>query len=705
MRYNDLRKIRARYLERHLAYSMTYWEDFNYKILTNIMYLYRAGRGSNDSYNDVIIMADTETSKKGPGVHENHVVAWTISIRAYGRNLVTLWGRVPSDLVECMDRMTRTMAGDITYIYFHNLSYDWVFLRRFFFQKWGNPVKQLNTKPHYPIFVSFANKVTLRDSLILAQRSLEKWAKDLDVEHKKASGKWDYEKLRGQREDFSKDELEYIEHDTLAGVECIDTTMKALKKKVYSIPYTATGIPREEVRERGQAHNAHDWFLRTAPTYEQQILLEYGYHGGYTHANRHLIGETITGLNNGWMDFLITCRDFSSSYPFCILAKKFPSERFYKADNCKMGDILDQMEEYAFLFKLRIYNFRLKDDSIAMPYLQASKCIKKINCIEDNGRILCGSYAEIYLTELDLSILAEQYEIEGNICTDVWASVKDYLPRWLTDYVFELYEAKCKLKGGDPVLYALAKARLNSVYGLTVQKPVRDEIAEDYKTGEYKVEPKDPEEEYRKYINRHGSVLPYWIGVWVTAYATRNLFNLGKCIDYENGGQWVYSDTDSIYATKWNEEKLLAYNESCKDQLRANGYGPVVIGTKEYWLGIAELDAQYTEFRASGAKRYCGRSLEDGKLHITVAGVPKKGSDCLDDKIENFRTGAIFRGEVTGKKTHTYFYNEIYTDQEGNLTGDSIDLSPCDYELDSVTLTDWEKLWEEEIQIQVYDEE
>lgn len=705
MQYKQLRKIRAGYLDRHLAYSMTYWENFNYKILSNIMYLYRAGRGSNDSYNDVIIMADTETSKKSSGVHENHVVAWTISIRAFDRNLVTLWGRKPSDLVRCMDRMIDRMQGQITYIYFHNLSYDWVFLRRFFFKKWGKPIKQLNTKPHYPILVSFANKVTLRDSLILAQRSLEKWAKDMDVEHKKASGKWDYEKMRSQEEDFSEDELEYIEHDTLAGVECLDKTMKALNKKVYSIPYTATGIPREEVRERGKLHQAHDWFLRVCPTYEQQQKLEYCYHGGYTHGNRHHIGETIFGVVDGWLEFLTTCRDFSSSYPFCILARKFPSERFYKVENCKKEYILSMMDDYAYMFKFTLYNFKLKDDAIPMPYLQSSKCIRKVNCIEDNGRLLCGSYAEIYLTEMDLSILAEQYDMEANLCSEVEASRKEYLPRWLTDYVFELYEAKCNLKGGDPVLYALAKARLNSVYGLTVQKPVKEQIVEDYETGDYKTDPQDPEKEYQKYVARHGSVLPYFIGVWVTAYATRNLFDLGKCIDYEHGAEWLYSDTDSIYATGWNEEKLRAYNDACKAQLRANGYGCVKIKDREFWLGVAEYDGAYTEYRVSGAKRYCGRSLEDGKLHITVAGVPKKGAACLDDVIENFRTGKVFAGEVTGKKTHTYFYNDVYVDENGNETGDSIDLSPCDYELDSVLVTDWEKIWEEEINVQVYDEQ
>ena len=67
--------------------------------------------------------------------------------------------------------------------------------------------------------------------------------KDMQVDHLKSTGKWDYNKLRTQHDTLSSDELEYIEHDTLAGVECIDKTIQALNKKIWSLPYTATRIP------------------------------------------------------------------------------------------------------------------------------------------------------------------------------------------------------------------------------------------------------------------------------------------------------------------------------------------------------------------------------------------------------------------------------------------------------------------------------
>ena len=122
------------------------------------------------------------------------------------------------------------------------------------------------------------------------------------------------------------------------------------------------------------------------------------------------------------------------------------------------------------------------------------------------------------------------------------------------------------------------------------------------------------------------------------------------------------------------------------------GYGPVTIGDKTYNLGCAELDGIYTQFKTLGAKRYCCRKKEDGKLKLTVAGVPKKtGVLCLNDDINNFTEGLDFPGDITGKKTHTYIYSEegIYIDDMGNEVADSIDLSLCNYHLDTTLAYDW----------------
>lgn len=701
----QLYQVRYNYLHENYKYKRCYYKEFDYSVMDNIMYISRAGKGhKGENFNDCIMMADTETSKEVPGtVCKNYVVAWSLSIRAFDMNIVTLYGTKPSELVDCINKLLSHMPGNKTIIYWHNMSYDWTFTAKFFIREYGTPDKQLNVKSHYPLFINFKNGLIFKDSLILAQRKLEKWAEDLNVEHKKAVGKWDYNKKRNQNLSFTKKELDYIECDTLAGVECIQKTMDALGKHIYSIPYTATGIPREQVQKLAKKNKGRDFFKKSVPTADVQKILELVYHGGYTHANRHILEYILK-------DKPTICYDFSSSYPYCLLSEKFAIGKFTAyGEPVKPDFIIKNNEKYGFIFKLLMRKVKLKNDYIAMPALQFSKCTHTINAIVDNGRILCAEYAELYINSEDLVVIMNQYEWQNAVCDDVYYSRKGYLPRWFTDYVYQCYEDKCKLKNGDPVLYSIAKAKLNSLYGMCCQKPCRETIEEDYMTGEYiTLEDFDFDAEYEKYTKRFTSVLLYQIGVWVTSFAFKNLFTLGSCCK-----NWYYSDTDSCYGSEWDEKKLKAYNDKCIQKLKANGYDAVVIDGKKFYPGVAELDGVYSEFVTLGSKRYACRYAPDqankekdwNKLKITVAGVPKKtGALCLNNTLKSFHKGFCFDGETTGKLCHTYFHEkDIWIDEDGNERGDSIDLSPTTYVLDVAETYDWEKLFEEEIEVIVYE--
>ena len=795
MTSQELYSIRKQWLEKHHKYSMTFWKDFDYKVLDNIMYHGKAGKRKG-TYNDVIMMFDTETSKKPldldalyenhilsvtdtvadevkhilsyndlkwkkeyntiakqkkmwkvgimitkdgrdsidvlyeqlhasyPSIFpteyadynmlenifnyldapdfidvkeigENHVVAWSLSIRAFDMNIVTLWGHKPSELMTCIKNILDKFKGEDTYLFAHNLPYDWWFCRAFFIREFGHPCKQLNVKPHYPIAIQFPNGLILKDSLILAQRKLEKWADDLNVEHKKAVGCWDYDLLRNQDDTFTDDELKYIECDVLAGVECIQATMDSLNKSIYSLPYTATGIPRGDVQKLAKDNGFKDKFMKMAPDYGQYCKLRELFHGGYTHANRHFIEMTIREL--------VKAYDFSSSYPFCLICRKYPCEKFTPEDDMTIEEIVADKEDNAYMFLLCMKNVRLKDKKHPMPYLQYSKKQNCINPVVDNGRVLRADYFELYCNEIDAGILLSQYTWDDCYCTEVEQASKDWLPRWFTDYIYKCYHDNKMYKGVDAVLYSISKAKTNSVYGMCVQSSIRELIEEDYTTGEYHIkEFSDPEEEYAKYLKKRNSVLPYFYGVWCTSYACENLHRLGLMCDY-----WIYSDTDSVYGVGWHEDEVDAYNKECYDILISRGYEPFKNAKgREFVLGKAESedDDLYYEFRVLGSKRYCGRHVagkHKDKLTITVAGVPKKGASCLNDNIANFKTGMVFDGITTGKLMHTYFHSEIYVDANGNETADSIDLSPCDYLLSSIELND---IFMQDIMVQVYDE-
>ena len=716
MAHTKIYREAAEKLRTSHPYCRCYWDQWDYSILDLIRTVNKPTKSKKKiSYNDIIMMFDTESSKdhkpaNRKDICENHIVVWTLSLRAYHTNIVTLYGRKPDEAAQCIKRIHEQMQGNVSVFYVHNLGWDWTFERQFLMAELGTPKHQLNVKPYYPVFIEFKNGIILKDSLILAQRGLEKWANDLDVEHKKAVGTWDYDRIMHQDTPLSEQDLIYAEFDTLAGVECIDATMETLRAHIYSIPYTNTGIVRAETRKRGKKNRARQYYLKNVPDWEGQQISEMLYHGGYTHSYRHAIG---------WV-YPAECRDFASRYPADILLNMFPGHKFAKYEKpITKEKVIEMADKYAMKFLFSAKNVRLRDPDFPMPMLQAYKCINKEGEIIDNGRILSADYVSLFWTELDLKLFDKYYVCDNCWITNLQYSAKEYLPRWFTDLVYELFRDKCLLKNGDPVLYAIRKAMLNAMYGNLVQKPVKVIINEDYLTGEFNPqEDFDMEAEYKKHIKNFNSIMIYDVGCWVTAYAQLELFELAECI--ADDGIWLYSDTDSIYATKWDEEKLKAYNDAVIAKCNERGYPGVEFEGKTYYPGVAEFDGSYSEFKTCGSKRYCCRYSDDprnkekdrGKLKLTVAGVPKKGgAKCLKDDINNFRPGMIFDGAITGKKQHTHFYNPIHTDKHGNLIGDSIDLSPCDYLLDDIfnsakRIKDYMNgSLDEEVMIQVFEEE
>lgn len=684
---------RYEYLASNWNYKMCYWSEFDYRILQNCIYK-KYNRWNTNTCNDITIMLDTETSKKHENVYEtvhhkngdeliykpdnNHIVIWTITIRLFNLDIATIYGRKPSECVKAIKCILNELKGDFTHIYVHNLGYDWTFLRKFFIKEWGFPTEQLNVKSHYPISIKFEGGLILKDSLILAQRGLEKWAKDLKVDAQKAVGSWDYDKLRNQDSEITENELHYAEYDTLSGTQCIDAFKTQLGKWVGNMPFTSTGVLREIVKKIGSQNKAKKDYNKMLVSWEEYLTLVSMFHGGYVHGNRNYIGSNrIFGLIQGY--------DFASSYPYIILTHKFPMTKFKLLEkDVDLDYILRNADDHAFMFRMTLVNVKLKDENFGMPILQYSKC-KTLNDITDNGRIIAAQIVTFYTNEVDAALYKKYYEWdeEKSVISEVYTAKKDYLPKWYRDIIYQLFIDKTKLKHVDDILYTIQKYKLNAGYGLMVQRLDKIMWIEDYETGDYfEDETLTPEQVFNMNIKKRSTILPYQWGVWVTSYAMSNLFKLGECCKI-----WLYSDTDSVYGIGWDKVKVKKYNKQCIKMCKAAGYEGVEHKGKIYWLGVAETERKdkYSEFKYMGAKRYCGRSYEDNEIHITVAGVPKDAASLLNDDITNFKKDFVFSGEESGKKTHTYLtVDDIYIDEFGNETGDSIDLSPCDYKLDQV---------------------
>lgn len=92
-----------------------------------------------------------------------------------------------------------------------------------------------------------------------------------------------------------------------------------------------------------------------------------------------------------------------------------------------------------------------------------------------------------------------------------------------------------------------------------------------------------------------------------------------------------------------------------------------------HYLGVYEHDDTYKRFVTLGAKKYAYED-ENGKLHITIAGVSKSGAAEMGS-LENFKEGFIFR-ESAGQEA---VYNDEWMDNPIEIDGHVLPISPNIY--------------------------
>ncbi len=264
------------------------------------------------------------------------------------------------------------------------------------------------------------------------------------------------------------------------------------------------------------------------------------------------------------------------------------------------------------------------------------------------------------------------------------------------------YQGKTELKSvkGKEVEYMRSKGMLNSVYGMAVTNVVQESSV--YEGGEWKTETPDYQEEIDKYNSNKKRFLYYPWGIFVTAYARRNLWS--GILEFKS--DYIYSDTDSIkclnydkhsdYIEKYNTLILKKISYVCNLYgLDDKAFTPKTIKGIEKPIGVWDYEGTYTRFKTLGAKRYL--TEHNGELEITVAGLSKKnGLEYMIEQSEEdtlkvfemFNDELYIPSERTGKNTHTYIDREIklqVTDFMGNTcdvtTKGGVHLEPCDFTL------------------------
>lgn len=454
-------------------------------------------------------------------------------------------------------------------------------------------------------------------------------------------------------------------------------------------------------------HNYRNFISKLTLEPEVYEQLKRAFAGGFTHANPFYSGETIENADSF---------DFTSSYPFVICSEKFPMSSPIKVKIKNELDFRKYLKTYCCLFDVTFVN--IKATVYYENYISLSKCRGIKSAEENNGRIVQANELTITLTEQDFYIIEKFYKWEKMKISNFKVFRKGYLPKDFILSVLDLYKKKTELKGIEEFIveYMVSKNMINSAYGMMVTDICRDDIIYN---GEWVNEKPDFKTALSKYNKSVKRFLYYPWGVWVTAYARKNLFT-GI---YEFNEDYRYSDTDSLKVvnTENHMEYINRYNEMAQLKLKKMcEYHNIDIEltrpkTKEgivKQMGIWEYEGHYTRFKTLGAKRYMTEKLVKNKttgkeeylVELTVSGVNKKKGieyllqefgrekvfDAFDDKLEIPATYLVDGVEksATGKMTHTYIDEErsgIVTDYLGNkahykeLSG--VHLENCDYRL------------------------
>lgn len=583
-------------------------------------------------------------------------------------------------------------------VYVHNLGYEFQFMRKFF-----NWVNVFSASERKPIKALTDLGIEFKDSYILSGYSLANTAKNLSKHTiKKLTGDLDYSLIRTPLTPLTDNEINYCINDIQIILAYINEQID-ICGNISQIPNTNTGRVRKFVRDNcfyklpnGEKGGFRQYGKYTKimgdltldnDTYKQ---LKRAFMGGFTHANANYTGKILEN---------VTSIDFTSSYPSVMLSEKFPMTRFKPITVTSIKSFEKILSRHAVIFDVKFTNIkpRIKQET----YLSESKCRNVQNPVINNGRIYSADSITTTLTEIDYSIMKQCYQWEDIAVTNVKYAVKNYLPKPIIFSVLDLYQKKTELKDvqGMEVEYLLSKGMLNSIYGMTVTDIVKPLVTYE---NEWGIEPQNLDDEIIKYNESKNRFLYYAWGIWVTAYARRNLWT-GILA---TGDDYIYSDTDSLKILNYEKHKPYIEhfdNKIINKMVEMCDYydfdldllAPVTKKGVEKIIGIWDLDGHYKRFKTLGAKRYL---YEDDKgLHLTVAGLSKQnGVNYMLEKCDNdpvkvfdmFNDDLFIPSDRTGKMTHTYIDHELtflvtdylgYTSEVTALT--SVHLENCEFTL------------------------
>ena len=584
------------------------------------------GRKNKIEYVDCFSAFDIETTNIKE-IEQSIMYVWQFQLGDY-----TIMGRTWAEFIKLVKQLKLHLKGRLI-VYCHNLAFEFSFLKSVL-DFASDDV--FCVKVRKVLRALYDECLEFRCSYILTGLSLADFTARMGVKAKLSGDEYDYSKERYPWTTLTDRELEYCVTDVKSLVAALKVFFEIEHDNFYSIPLTATGFVRRDMKKAMKKYNKAKLKVMLPDEHVYSLLKE-AFRGGNTHANRYYSNMIIGNVKS---------IDRVSSYPDVQINDLFPMTPFIREENITLDRAMRIIykQERAVLFHIAFFDIELDDPLWGCPYIAKHKCTtlsrKHYN---DNGRILAADYLEITVTDIDFKIIMDEYKFSAARIDEFYHAGYGRLPKCFRDEVIKFFKIKTDLKNveGEELFYHKAKEKLNSIYGMSVQDLAKQKIV--YDRGNEKGDFYLADTPMQKLVEDASkkSFVAYQWGVWTTAHARARLEEMIKAVGVDN---FIYCDTDSVKYIDTGECVEKEINKQRKKQSKTNGgYASDRDGNIHY-LGLWENDGNYDRFITIGAKKYAYE--QNGKIGITIAGVQKtKGAIELDEAggLEAFKSGFVFR--------------------------------------------------------------
>lgn len=587
-------------------------------------------------------------------------------------------------------------------VYVHELAYEFTFMQKLpgvFFSTYDY---DFLAREKHDIIKCVVNDVfEFRDSATYTEMPLSRVGDLVGI--KKLD--YDYDKLRLPSTPLTDTELAYCENDVL-----ILTKYFSGQAQIYgsygNIPLTATRCVKREI-EINLRTMYYRGVARKSQTIEEEDmhtldLLQSAYFAPWIY-NRSVYRDMIV---DDVMD-----ADISSAYPYWMLTCKYPRGKFVQID-IDHNDINKLLSDYAnkpLLIKLHLHNLQCRYPRVSWLPASDRWTMSRDAKIYDNRIDSCTDII-LTLTDVDMRTLQDfyRYDVEKVDILEVYAAPKyGYLPPYIVKTIVDKYiekrnakdikneiEKTRELTPAEQAEYARIKSKVDRIYGIFVQRPIRTAYLWDPGTNQVIA----GDQQYVK--SDSDCAVSFAWGVWLLSYEHAEMLkifaacNLAISADgkEKNLDSVLYGDTDGV-KFKYNKaiiDIITQYNEKCKQKI------------KNFWLrnnnicrledvdGMGEFKFKhYQSFKACKVKRYAYISDNDEFVPV-CAGLSADNTffDGLmnDEKMELFSGEMKISAEVANNKRTQYVYGhfeECVTDYLGNTDTVSVDscvlISKCSF--------------------------